>query len=197
MHMLQSRSPDTQRNSTDLSKAVVTCSRLQHGHICCLHPVCRPQTFLNARTESLTKTESRSQTGATSTANLLLAFQPQFTHKTAVKTSKNDLHNYSVKLVVDDWVSPFLAKVLPAASATTFFLLSLSFLLHSIPSLPFPCARKWRRRRVLTSHSFGHMTYGSLCSAGRLGSDDIVSCKVAAKGAGEGPCAREGEHDEW
>lgn len=50
---------------------------------------------------------------------------------------------------------------------------------------------------MLTIHSFGHMTYGSLCSAGCLGSDDIVSCKVAAKGAGEGPCAREGEHDEW
>lgn len=50
---------------------------------------------------------------------------------------------------------------------------------------------------MLTIHSFGHMTYGSLCCAGCLGSDDIVSCKVAAKGAGEGPCAREGEHDEW
>lgn len=90
--------------------------------------------FLDARTESLTKTKSRSQTGATSTANLLLAFQPQFTHKTAVKTSKNDLHNYSIKLVVDDWVSLFLAKVLPAASATPFFLLSLHFLLPSILS---------------------------------------------------------------
>lgn len=41
------------------------------------------------------------------------------------------------------------------------------------------------------------MTYGSLCSAGCLGSDDIVPCEIVAEGTGEGPCAREGEHGEW
>lgn len=115
MHMLQSRSPDAQRNPIRLSKSTTTSSRLHHGHIRWPHHVCGLQTFSIDRRESLTKTESSSQTGTTSTANHLSAFQPRLARKVAVKTTGNDLHNYSVKLVVDDWVSLFLAEVLLSA----------------------------------------------------------------------------------
>lgn len=41
------------------------------------------------------------------------------------------------------------------------------------------------------------MIYGSFCSVGCLGSDDIVFCEIVVEGMGEGFCVREGEYGEW